>query len=853
MRTLGKILGIAAIIVLVLAVVLVSFGAWTVHRPFPQLNGEITVAGLEGSVEVVRDDLGIPQIYADSIDDLFFAEGYVHAQDRFYEMDVRRHITAGRLSEMFGDSQVETDKVIRTMGWRRVAEQEYEMLSAQTRQILEAYARGVNAYVADRSGPELSLEYSVLRLINSEYSIEPWDPVDSVAWLKALAWDLGGNMGDEIQRSLAAAAVGVDQAEDIYPPYPYRRHRPIVVDGEVVEGRFQQSLPRATAAATLPASPALRSAQTAFRRLDTVLGPKGKGIGSNSWVVSGEKSITGKPLLANDPHLAPGIPSLWYQAGLHCRTVSDECPYEVAGWTMAGMPGIFIGHNADIAWGFTNLGPDVMDLALEKVDGRTYELDGRRLPLRTREEVIEVAGGEDVRFTVRSTANGPIMSDVLESTTAAGADAPAPAPGQQADDQAVPARDSGYAVALKWTALTPRPTFDAFPLIARAKDWEDFRAAARFVTVPAQNLIYADTKGRIGYQAPGVIPIRKGYDGKWPFPGWSSQYSWNGQIPFEELPTITDPEEGYIVTANQAVIGKQYPYLLTDDWSYGARSQRIFDLIAEATKGGDPMTQEEMQDIQMDAHNELATFLVPRLQDIEVDDATRPAVALLDGWDYQQSVDSAPAAYFNAVWRQMVQRMFDDVLPSDLTLVDGGDRFWEATYRLWEQPDNAWWDDTSTPEVEDRDATVRASMQAAAAELSDTLGSDPQKWEWGDLHTLELTNQTLGNSGVAPVEWLFNRGPYRVGGGESIVQATGWTPADGYEVTWVPSMRQVIDMADLDNSTWVNLTGASGHAFDATYRDQAEAWATGQQYPWAFSRQAVEASARDTLVLQPAS
>ena len=301
------------------------------------------------------------------------------------------------------------------------------------------------------------------------------------------------------------------------------------------------------------------------------------------------------------------------------------------------------------------------------------------------------------------------------------------------------------------------------------------------------------------------------------------------------------------------MIGKQYPYLLTDDWSYGARSQRIFDLIAEATKGGDPMTQEEMQDIQMDAHNELATFLVPRLQDIEVDDATRPAVALLDGWDYQQSVDSAPAAYFNAVWRQMVQRMFDDVLPSDLTLVDGGDRFWEATYRLWEQPDNAWWDDTSTPEVEDRDATVRASMQAAAAELSDTLGSDPQKWEWGDLHTLELTNQTLGNSGVAPVEWLFNRGPYRVGGGESIVQATGWTPADGYEVTWVPSMRQVIDMADLDNSTWANLTGASGHAFDATYRDQTEAWATGQQYPWAFSRQAVEASGRDTLVLQPAS
>ena len=316
---------------------------------------------------------------------------------------------------------------------------------------------------------------------------------------------------------------------------------------------------------------------------------------------------------------------------------------------------------------------------------------------------------------------------------------------------------------------------------------------------------------------------------------------------------MTDPPEGYIVTANQAVIGQDYPYLITDDWSYGARSQRIFDLIEEKTQDGDPMTPEEMSDIQMDARNELASFLVPKLAGFEVDEATRPALDLLTGWDYQQPADSAPAAYFNAVWRQMVARMFDDVLDPEQTLVDGGDRFWEATYRLWAQPNNPWWDDVNTPEVEDRDATVNASLQAAAAELRGELGDDPTAWQWGDLHTLELTNMTLGDSGIAPIEWLFNRGPYSVGGGESIVQANGWTPADGYEVTWVPSMRQVIDMSDLDNSTWVNLTGASGHAFDATYRDQTEAWATGQQYPWPFSRQSVDAAARDTLVLQPAS
>ena len=367
MRKLGKILGIFGIVILVLAVVLVSFGAWTVHRPFPQLNGELQAAGLTSSVEVMRDERGIPQIYADNIDDLFYTQGYVHAQDRFWEMDFRRHITSGRLSEMFGDSQLETDKVIRTMGWRRVAEQEYPMLSDRSKQILEAYAKGVNAYISERSKAELSLEYSVLNLINRNYQIEPWTPVDSVAWLKALAWDLRGNMDDEIQRAVASTEVGVKRTEELYPPYPYDRHRPIVDQGAVVDGKFDQNANPSVdqAAAYLPATPALRATRVAFDQLKTVLGPVGEGIGSNSWAVSGSKTVTGKPLLANDPHLAPAMPSLWYQAGLHCRSITADCSYDVAGWTMSGLPGVFIGHNADIAWGFTNLGPDVTDLVLE--------------------------------------------------------------------------------------------------------------------------------------------------------------------------------------------------------------------------------------------------------------------------------------------------------------------------------------------------------------------------------------------------------------------------------------------------------------------------------------------------------
>ncbi|MFM7148006.1 MAG: penicillin acylase family protein, partial [Actinomycetales bacterium] len=352
------------------------YGVSTVRASYPQLAGQVRAAGLMSPVEVIRDERGIPQIYASSVEDLFFAQGYVHAQDRFWEMDVRRHITAGRLSEMFGPSQVPTDAFIRTLGWERIAEQELAQLSDRSRQILAAYAAGVNAYLIGRSGRELSLEYSVLALQNPDYRPEPWQPVHSVAWLKALAWDLRGNMEDEIYRSVMSASVGVDQTEELFPPYPFDRHQPIVTQGTVVAGVFDQDAgatgvvagPRVAASAGLVA--AMARVRAGVQGLEDWLAPVGEGIGSNSWAVSGAHTASGKPLLANDPHLAPAMPSLWYQSGLHCIPATDEgaesgsCNYDVSGWTMAGLPGVFIGHNDRIAWGFTNMGPDVTDLVL---------------------------------------------------------------------------------------------------------------------------------------------------------------------------------------------------------------------------------------------------------------------------------------------------------------------------------------------------------------------------------------------------------------------------------------------------------------------------------------------------------
>lgn len=958
-------LGIVGIVVLVLAVVLVTLGVWIVRRPLPVLSGTIEVSGTSASIEVVRDDRGVPQIYADSVADLFYGLGYVHSQDRFWEMDFRRHLVSGTLSEMFGDSSLDVDKVTRTMGWRRVAEQEYRMLSAQSRLILKSYAAGVNEYLATHSESELSVEYSILGLSNGDYEVRPWEPVDSVAWLKALAWDLRGNMEEEIQRAVAAQEVGVRRTQQLFPEYPYARNRPILDQGAVVAGSWDPAAgsPPAATAASWQADSALApllATNAAFRAVDGVLGRQGEGIGSNSWVVDGSKTDTGQPLLANDPHLAPGMPSLWYQAGLHCRTVSPRCQYDVAGWTNAGVPGVLIGHNADIAWGFTNLGPDVTDLLLHKVTGEKYLYDGQKKKIATREEVINVAGSDPVTITVRTIRGAPIMSDVMESTEQVGKDAPVPAPGQDSltspspstavttplapsaapsvtapttpsltapvspstaasaspasftpvrasasgsaaaspaasptsaasgpasgappatDPSAgppttpnasspgptgsptaeavekvpvIPPRGNGYAVALRWTALTPRPTFDAFDILNTAADWNEFRQAAAVFAVPSQNLVFADRKGNIGYQAPGVIPIRKGYDGKWPVPGWTSEYKWDGYIPFGALPWVKNPDRGYIVTANQAVTYPDYQYFLTGDWSYGSRSQRIVDLLEQQMSDGSPITVQDMQQIQMDARNDIASFLLPRIEGYTIDDDAQDALALFDGWDYQQPKDSAAGAYFNAFWRQMVERVFNDELDSTETYANAGDRYWQVIRSLWKKPNSKWWNDVDTPEKENRDATVVASLNAASTELDQTLGEDPSSWRWGALHQLTLENATLGRSGVGLVEKLLNRGPFDVGGGSSIVQATGWEPQDGYEVTWVPSMRQVVDLADLDRSTWVNLAGQSGHTMDPLYDDQTEAWINGEQYPWPFTRQAVEDSERNTLVLEPA-
>ncbi|MFI6296254.1 penicillin acylase family protein [Nonomuraea sp. NPDC050790] len=800
----------ARIVTVVLALILVLAGVVVVlvRQSFPQVEGEIKMAGLTGSVEVRRDAQGVPQIYADTAEDLFTAQGFVHAQDRFWEMDFRRHLTAGRLSEMFGAATLDNDKAIRTMGWRRVAEQELPMLSERTRRYLDAYAKGVNAWLAaNPDASQRSLEYSVLKLQNSGYKPEPWSALDSVAWLKAMAWDLRSNMEDEIDRALAATRLPRERVEQLYPGYPYGKHQPIVTQGAISEDRFDE-----TAQPRDEGAEALSRAAQAFDAVPSSMGTaEREGIGSNSWVVSGEHTKSGKPLLANDPHLSPAMPSVWYQAGLHCRKKSENCMYDVTGFTFSGVPGVIIGQTDKIAWGFTNLGPDVADLFLEQVKDGSYLFKGDWTKLETREEQIKVAGAAPVKITVRSTRHGPLVDEVMASVKPSG---------------------EATAVALQWTALTPGRSADAIFDLNQAADWHEFRAAAALFEVPAQNLVYADTTGRIGYQAPGRIPVREKGDGTWPVPGWTGEYEWKtAPIPYDRLPSVADPTEGYIVTANNAVIDPaRYQPLLTKDWAYGYRSQRILDLLkAEIGKG--KLDAAAMSRIQQDTRNGFAETLVPALMQVGLAGPATEARGLLKDWDGAQTLDSAPAAYFNAVWRHLLKGLFDDDLPEQARPA-GGDRWFEVVGNLLQAPDDPFWDVTTTAgRTETRDDVLRQAMADAYQELSGRLGDQVRQWRWGDLHTLTLTNATFGTSGIAPIEMLFNRGPISVAGGKDAVDATGWNVQNGYEINAVPSMRMVIDLGDLAKSQWINLTGASGHAFHANYWDQSELWAQGRLLP----------------------
>ncbi|MCF6277771.1 MAG: penicillin acylase family protein, partial [Anaerolineales bacterium] len=591
----------------------------------------------------------------------------------------------------------------------------------------------------------------------------------------------------------------------------------------------------------------LETVSTNFSLLDDLLGPTGAGIGSNSWVISGSLPESELPILANDPHLGIQMPSIWHQIDLRCYPVSDACNYESSGFSFAGVPGVVIGHNANIAWGFTNVGPDVMDLFIERVNPDNpdqYEVNGKWVDFETRKETINVGGGDPVEITVRLTRHGPVISDTYGPLK----DSDLEKDEEAFKDKAGIELPENYVVALSWTALEPGSVFEAIWGFNRAANWDEFREAASKFVVPAQNLVYADVQGNIGYQMPGRIPIRAGGDGRYPVSGWTDEYEWLDYIPFEALPYTFNPSEGYIVTANNRVPPRNYEYFVTDDWAYGYRAERIVEMLANAPE---KINLDYIQTMQGDAKSLNAETLVPLLMQVPLEDSHLDEVrAQLGAWDLQNDMDSAPAALFAVFWKNLLADTFHDDLPEDYW-PGGGSCWFEIMRNISTDPTHFFWDDKDTDEIETRDDIFAQAFADAVDEIDDLQGKDPVNWNWGELHTATFENSTLGQSGIGPIENLFNRGPFPAAGGQSIVNATGWDPVDGYEVNWVPSMRMIVDLGNLNDSLSVHTTGESGHAGNQHYVDMADMWRNIEYYPMYWTQESIIAYSEAHLVLVP--
>ncbi|UKO98101.1 penicillin acylase family protein [Nostoc sp. UHCC 0870] len=836
-RWLSKGLKISVVVLILLGLLLVSFLGYTIRRSFPVENGAIAISGIKAEVTVQRDQSGVPHIYAANSHDLFMAQGYIHTQDRFWQMDFWRHIGSGRLAEMFGASQLDTDKYLRTLGWARVAQQELQQMDAEMKANLVAYADGVNAYLQEHQGTALSLEYGVLKLLNPGYQVAPWKPLHSLTWGKVMAYDLGRNFQSEIERTVLLKTLTPNQVEELFPAYP--QDLPVILP-ELQTGKTTPEITnKPVIAEVAEIAPTVESITKPMLALEKLIGATGVGIGSNNWVISGKRTATGKPILANDPHLAVQMPSIWYEVGLHCTTKNAECPYNVTGFSFAGMLGVIVGHSDRIAWGVTNVQSDVMDLYIEKINPNNpnqYEVNGKWVDMQLVPETIQVAGSQPILQTVRYTRHGPILSDVSPNLQ------------KFKQNQAIPIPQN-YAVALRWTALEPTRLVYSIPQINRAENWQEFRTAASDFDVPAQNLVYADIEGNIGYQMPGKFPIRAKGNGRYPIPGWTDEYEWQGYIDFEKLPHSFNPPQGYIATANN-LVASEYPYLITTDWVYGYRAQRIVEMI---TQQNQPISLADVQKIQGDNLNLNAQNLVPFLQNLTFDTPRlKAAQKLLQDWNLQLGMTSPVAALFEVFYKYLLADTFHDQLPSEY-FPDGSDRWYAVLQNIIQQPNSNWWDNTKTTTVENRDQILQQAFREAVDELERIQGENPQSWNWGKLHTITFRNATLGKSGVTAIEALFNRGAFSTSGNGETINANRWRANKSFEVTDIPSLRMIVDLSNLDNSLAIHTPGQSGHAFHRHYADMIDPWRNLEYHPMLWEEKTVAAKAVATLRLTPKS
>lgn len=857
---------------LVLIVLIVGVGVLvTVRGSFPRTRGTLTVKGLNEPVEVLRDRFGVPHIRARNMHDMYFAQGYVTSQDRFWQMELWRRIGSGRLSELFGKATLGTDIYLRTVGFRRIADQDYAAMGQEARDVFQAYADGVNAYILSRPPRKLSLEFALLKLQGVPFKVEPWVPQNSLTWLKLMSQDLGGNMRREMYTIDLIQKLGLSLTRDFFSVYRAGDMPFIVSDAELRPSLLKHVASGAARAEVMvtaspvypsPTADQLAALTGVTTRLVGGYDPgaslalgTGAGIGSNNWVIGGSRTLSGKPLLANDPHLGIQMPSIWNEVDLSCSAQDAQMgkraggTFHVRGFNFAGTPGVIVGHNDRIAWGVTNVNPDVQDLYIERINPENpnqYEVNGRWVDMKVhREEIRVLHQDEPVVVLARETRHGPLITD---QESFAGYRGFAINPHGE-----FPMNLELKALALRWTALQANSTFLSVLRLNDSRNFTDFRDSLKLWDIPSQNFVYADVDGNIGYQTPGMIPIRKKGDGSVPSPGWTDDYEWTGYIPFEDLPYSYNPAKGYVVTANNPITSNSYRFFISRDFDFGYRAQRIVEMIEGA---GKKVSLSDVQAMQGDTLNTSAREIVPYLGALSLKGAGAAARDILMQWDLRMQPESAGAAVYANFWQSLIEEIFKDKLTSALwnpeTGLDSNSRLMNAVYLLLKNPTHPMWDKPSTLDVkESRDDILVIALDKAVKRGSKAQGSDMRKWRWGKSHTAVFRNLTFGKSGIGLIERIFNRGPIPVGGGFQQVFSTDWKPSAPFDVYAVSSMRQIIDLSNLSASVTINTTGQSGHTGNRHYDDMIDSWSKVRYHATFWEAAALESSGPERLLLRP--
>ncbi len=830
-------LALASVAVLALGLLALALSARRVaRRALPQTAGVLRAPGLQGRVEILRDAYGVPHIFAGSDHDAHFALGYVHAQDRLFQMEVLRHLSQGRLAELFGARALRADRLFRTVDLRGPARRGVARGSADGRAALAAYGSGVRAAVAALGG-RLPPEFALLR-----HALEPIRDDDFLGVLGYMTWGLNLSWHFDPLFERLRARLGPERALLLFP---WNFGGEPSVHAPAAAGRLQDGADRPAAP---PAGVAEAEAARALLRL--ALAPEEESLlalapalrASNNWALAPARSASGHALLANDPHLPHGIPGIWYEAHLVSPTL------DVAGATLPGLPGVVLGRNRDVAWGFTNAMLDAADFFVEKLEPASPERVmhlGRFVPVRAREEILRVAGGADELLRVRETPHGPLVSDLLASA----ADA-------RESESTAPTRAPADAppLAYQWSypLAEDAADLDGVLRLNRAHDLASFRAAVSLFGAVAQNVVYADRQGHIAMQTSGRIPLLRGDpDGSGFRRGWDGSQEWDGFQPFEQNPFTLDPPEGLLSSANNPTLPPGAPYYISSQWEPADRITRIREVLAAKPR----LSLSDLQALHADTTLVSARELVPlvvRAWDAAPVRQQRAAQALelLRAWDFDMRRDAAAPALFAAFYKRLFHELFEDELGAELC----------RDYRRRANVSaimmraallggaGAFLDDRRTPETEDRAAILMRAFLAGVADLYQQLGGEPAGWTWGRVHTLTLRHP-LGRASRLLAAY-FDRGPFPVPGHNATVNKMEYDDT-GFGVLAGPSIRLLFDLGDADATLSVLPAGQSGLPASPHYDDMLPLWLAGRAHPLPLGRAAVERLATQRLLLEP--